>query len=206
MSPQIEPHTVVEAPVFPLLRLPLELRTLVLKYALQVEFIQYYKRETPGPVKNGIYGHPNLDYIGDYMAPELRLQVSDPRRGRARFRPLSELLPVILICRQLYSEVAPLLLGINVIYVSLQSLPYFVNLLLTHITGAIKIIGVLNNAHFSENLDHLPCLKVLTALEKVIIVPRGGSRDDNVGCRRQGKSEKKVVVLRELHRAIIYTT
>ncbi|KAF2821029.1 hypothetical protein CC86DRAFT_107696 [Ophiobolus disseminans] len=27
-----------------------------------------------------------------------------------------------------------------------------------------------------------------------------------VGCRRQGKSEKKVVVLRELHRAIIYTT
>ena len=105
--------------VFPLLRLPLELRKRVFYWALKVEFIQYYRRPIPKPFPNhGTYGHAHLDYISDYMARGPRFEVSDPRLGHARFRPLTEQLSLLLVCRQVYNEVAPLLLEDALFYVS----------------------------------------------------------------------------------------
>jgi hypothetical protein len=102
----------------PLLRLPLCLRLQVFEYALQVEFIQYHKRTFPVKVKHGTYGQANLDYIGDYMAREPHFQISDSRRGHARFRPLSGLLSLTLVSRQIRSEAAPLLIELNIFHVT----------------------------------------------------------------------------------------
>ena len=65
---------------------------------------------------------------------------------------------------------------LTVSQVSLHNLPHFINIVPANVIGCIKTIGILNNTHLAENIPNFAALQNLPALEKVIIVPRGGTK------------------------------
>jgi hypothetical protein len=80
----------------PLLRLPTHLRTKVFELALGCESIRFYRGEVPKPRKRGFslathYAGVGVDYLKWKFFYGPHFQVSDPRKGRRRFRGLSTL-------------------------------------------------------------------------------------------------------------------
>lgn len=98
----------------PLLRLPIEIRTIIFVYALRCDYIRYHKRELTAKRRTGTYRTKDLDYL---MYRKAHAPSFDLRQDGTRFYWLPELLSLSLVSRQVRAETKLLAWQVNVFHV-----------------------------------------------------------------------------------------